>query len=245
MGNNRYKLTFEYDGTDFNGWQNQPEGRTVQGVIEEALATFYQEKIEIAGQGRTDAGVHAKAQVAHANLPSKYPINRLYRAMSGLLPPDVALLSVNQVESDFHARFHASARRYQYTVLERSSPLLRKYSWTVFKPVSFELLEKCARMITGEHDFVNFCIPPEIPEMTSICTISESKWKKKEDTLIYEIEGNRFLRHLVRRLVGEMILVANGTTKIDNFQSMLSGDKTKRKGHAAPAKGLTLMDVKY
>ncbi len=241
----RYKLTFEYDGTDFNGWQKQPEGRTVQGVIEKALSTFYQEEISIVGQGRTDSGVHAKGQVAHANLPPSYSISRLHRALSGLLPKDVALQYAKKVDENFHARFHAKSRRYQYLVLEKPSPIQRNYSWQTFKPISFSLLRDCAEAICGEHDFINFCIPPDEPEMTTICTIKKSSWKKDGHSLIYDIEGNRFLRHLVRRLVGTMIHVADGRITQQQFYDLLSGIETKRKGHAAPAKGLTLIGVSY
>lgn len=241
----RYKLTFEYDGTDFNGWQKQPGARTVQGVIEKALSTFYQEEITITGQGRTDAGVHAKAQVAHADLPSTYDINRILRAMNGLLPKDVALQKATKVDNDFHARFYAKSRCYQYNVIERLSPLMRNYSWSLFKPISFSRLHECADMVIGEHDFINFCIPPEESEMTTICTIHQSMWEKQDDVLTYHIEGNRFLRHLVRRLVGAMVQVADGTLQVSDFQLLLSGGKTDRKAHAAPAKGLTLLKVKY
>lgn len=242
---NRYKLTFEYDGTDFNGWQKQPEGRTVQGIIEKALSTFYQEKISIIGQGRTDSGVHAKAQVAHADLPVSYSIARLHRALRGLLPKDVALLKAEEIHDDFHARFHAKSREYQYVVLEKPSPLLRNYSWQTFKPISFDRLNECASSILGEHDFINFCIPPDEPEMTTICTINKSNWQKNDQKLIYEIEGNRFLRHLVRRLVGTMVQVGDGTTSMEQFHNLLTGKETDRKGHAAPAKGLVLRKVKY
>ncbi|WP_234571856.1 tRNA pseudouridine(38-40) synthase TruA [Rhodohalobacter sp. 614A] len=243
--NNRYKLTFEYDGTNFNGWQKQPEGRTVQDVIEKALSTFYQEQIEIVGQGRTDAGVHAKEQVAHADLPSLYSLQRILRAMAGLFPEDVALVDAKKMDDDFHARFHAKSRIYQYRVLERQSPIMRNFSWSVFKPVSVALLDECAGMILGEHDFINFCIPPDISEMTTLCTIQQSFWRKEEGVLIYQIEGNRFLRHLVRRLVGAMVQVADGTLQFNDFQQLLVTQPARRKAHAAPAKGLTLMSVSY
>lgn len=241
----RYKLTFEYDGTDFNGWQKQPEGRTVQGVIEQALSTFYQQKVRLVGQGRTDAGVHARAQVAHSDLPSSYSISRLHRALSGLLPKDVALIEAQRVDEDFHARFHAKSREYQYLVLEKPSPLMRNFSWVACKPISVDLLRECAELIIGEHDFINFCIPPDEKDMTTICSINKSRWEKSDHKLIYEIEGNRFLRHLVRRLVGTMIRVSDGTLSMERFHELLSGEETDRKGHAAPAKGLTLTKVNY
>lgn len=242
---NRYKLTFEFDGTDFNGWQKQPEGRTVEGVIEKALSVFYQKEIDIVGQGRTDSGVHAKAQVAHADLSPSYSISRLHRALRGLLPKDVALIEAKKVDDDFHARFHAKSREYQYVVLDKPSPLLRYYSWQTFKPISFDLLTKCAHVIQGKHNFINFCIPPDEPEMTTICTITKSSWEKEGKKLVYKIEGNRFLRHLVRRLVGTMVHVADGRIPLQQFHELLSGKETDRKGHAAPAKGLTLINVRY
>ncbi|MDZ7719525.1 MAG: tRNA pseudouridine(38-40) synthase TruA [Balneolaceae bacterium] len=242
---NRYKLTFEYDGTNFNGWQKQPEGRTVQEVIEKALTIFYQEEIVIKGQGRTDSGVHARAQVAHADLPASYSISRLHRALSGLLPKDVALIKAEKVNDNFHARFYAKTRQYEYLVLERPSPLLRNFSWYVFKPISLELLFECAEVILGEHDFINFCIPPDESEMTTICTINKSIWKKEDYKLTYEIEANRFLRHLVRRLVGAMIQASVGTISKEQFGNLLSAKEVNRKGHTAPAKGLTLTNVNY
>lgn len=243
--NNRYKLTFEYDGTDFNGWQNQPKGRTVQGVIEKALSIFYQQEISIVGQGRTDAGVHAKAQVAHVDLPSVYSLNRLHRAMKGLLPVDVALMQAKKVNADFHARFHASSRIYEYRITGKYSPLMRNFTWASYKPVSFELLQQCAEMILGEHDFLNFCIPADMAKPNTHCTILQSHWKREGELMIYKIEGNRFLRHLVRRLVGTMVHVADGTLQIVDFKLLLSAESREKKGHAAPAKGLTLLQVIY
>jgi len=241
----RYKLTFEYDGTGFNGWQKQPHGRTVQGVIEQALSTFYQRKINVSGQGRTDAGVHAKAQIAHADLPSTYSIERLHRAMHGLLPKDVALVEAEVVSDNFHARFHAISRSYRYIVVNKPSPILRHYSWHVFKPIDISLLHQCAELILGKHDFVNFCIPQDQVNLTTICRINKSYWQTTDCGYEYRIQGNRFLRHLVRRLTGAMVRVADGTNQIEYFKELLSGMEKTQKAFAAPAKGLTLIEVEY
>jgi tRNA pseudouridine38-40 synthase len=241
----RYKLTFEYDGTHFSGWQKQPDARTVEGVIEKAFATLYQQEIDIVGQGRTDAGVHARGQTAHVDLPSRYDEDKILHAMKGLLPADVALLKIEKTHPGFHARFDANSRRYRYMIISRPSPLQRNYSWYVFSNLDEELLNQCADLILGEHDFINFCIPADDEFMTTLCTISESRWIPQGDILIYEITGNRFLRHLVRRLVGTMVNVSDGKLTIEEFEALLRGKNTDTKGHTAPAKGLILEQVVY
>jgi tRNA pseudouridine38-40 synthase len=241
----RHKLTFEYDGTHFRGWQRQPEERTVQGVVETALSTLYQQKIEIAGQGRTDAGVHAKGQTAHADLPDRFENRRILHAMRGLLPPDVALLQIEKTSPDFHARFDAVSRTYSYHLLTRPSPLTRHISWYHHAVMKEEALNRCAGMIIGTHDFVNFCIPAEDPHQTTTCIITKSFWKKRDKSWCYGITGSRFLRHMVRRLVGSMVQVNDGKISVEEFEEMLSGPASHQKGHSAPASGLILEKVQY
>ncbi|MEX0662360.1 MAG: tRNA pseudouridine(38-40) synthase TruA [Balneolaceae bacterium] len=241
----RWKLILEYEGTDFSGWQKQPDQRTVQGELETALATLFQQSIVTMGQGRTDAGVHALAQIAHADLPPGIIVHKLLHAMRGLLPKDMAVIDAEPVSDDFHARFDAISRSYRYQISLKDNPLYRKVVWTVHQSLDVELLETCASMITGEHDFINFCIPPDQDEMTTISTIEKSVWTKDETLLVYHIEGNRFLRHLVRRLVGTMIWVGTGKLTLDQFELLLSGKEVKKKGHAAPSTGLILESVKY
>lgn len=241
----RYKLTFEYDGTNFSGWQKQPDVRTVEGTAEEALSTLYQQEIDIIGQGRTDAGVHARGQAAHVDLSDRYIPSRILHAMKGLLPEDVALLSVEIVPDDFHARFDAQSRSYRYQVINRAAPLMRQQAWQVNGSLDEALLQQCAELVLGEHDFVNFCIPSGDEHQTTICTISQSCWKKEGDLLIYEITGNRFLRHMVRRLVGTMIKVSSGEIPAEEFKQLLLRNKATQKGHTAPAHGLILERVAY
>jgi len=242
---NRYKLTFEYDGTLFSGWQKQPEVRTVEGVIEEALSTLFQADINIVGQGRTDSGVHALAQVAHADLPEKYNADKITSAMKSLLPADVALLAITPTDTDFNARFDAISRTYRYQVSQRPSPLLRHMCWFVFQHVNLTLLNKCAQLVLGEHDFVNFCIPANNEYQTTICSISESRWTEESQLLVYHITGNRFLRHMVRRLAGSMIMVATGQLNFSDFTTLLEKNEVIHKGYSAPAKGLILESVAY
>lgn len=241
----RYKFTFEYDGTEFRGWQKQPNQRTIEGVVEDALSTLYQQKIDIIGQGRTDSGVHAKAQVAHADLPETFKPERIIYAMKGLLPPDITMLTAKIVDPDFHARFSAISRRYHYCITSRLSPLNRFYCWNISKQVNTSILNDLAKLVNGRHDFINFCVPEQDEQLTTICDISESFWKFDELKFTYTVTGNRFLRHMVRRLVGEMIQSAIGKADPGRFKNLLLRSETSRKAHSAPPHGLVLDSVQY
>ncbi len=241
----RYKLTFEYDGTDFSGWQIQPDARTVEQVVENTLSQLFNTHIDIVGQGRTDAGVHAREQTAHADLPDSLPPEKVLRAMEGMLPEDVSLLSLEKAGNDFHARFDASSRQYLYRIIRRNSPLNRHYTWYVYNKLDIEILHACAMEIIGTHDFVNFCIPPGPEKMSTMCDINESQWQETDKELHYIITGNRFLRHMVRRLAGTMIQVASGKQSFEGFQKLLKGEASDLKTFTAPSKGLTLKKVFY
>ncbi|WP_340103664.1 tRNA pseudouridine(38-40) synthase TruA [Rhodohalobacter sp. 8-1] len=241
----RWKLVFEYDGTDFSGWQRQPNARTVEQEIEKAFSTLYQNDIDIIGQGRTDAGVHARGQVAHVDLPSKFTSNKIIHAMRGLLPKDIALLEAEVTQHDFHARFSATERSYSYSVLNRPSPLMRKRAWSCGYSLDQDQLEGMAEMVKHTRDFINFCIPDEDQLLTTESTINVSCWKMNNDVLTYTISANRFLRHMVRRLVGSMVQVASGRKPMALFEELLDGNQLTRKGHSAPARGLYLDSVSY
>lgn len=242
---NRWKLVFAFEGTDFSGWQNQPNTRTVQGEAEKAFSELYQSKIEIAGQGRTDAGVHAEYQTAHADLPDKFSSHQLIHAMKGLLPDDMALLSAKIADPEFHARFDALSRKYRYQISLKRTPLQRKFVWEINEKVNLELLNKCSEIIIGENDFINFCKPPENEIGTTICTVSRSEWIIVNELLILRIDANRFLRHMVRRLTGSMIQVATGKITLEEFSHLLYESEVKQKAFTAPPQGLILEFVKY
>lgn len=242
---NRWKLTFEYDGRDFSGWQIQPDQRTVEGEVERAFSTLFQTNIDVVGQGRTDAGVHARAQVGHADLPVSASRNRLLHAMKGLLPSDVALIDAEKTDHDFHSRFHAVSRRYSYQHIARKSPLMRERAWYSGYSPDIKILSELSSLIVGKHDFKNFCIPPDDVHLTTICTISISEWIEKDAILIFTIEGNRFLRHMVRRLVGSMIKTASGKADKARFLTLLTDNDAEQKAHSAPPCGLYLNEVIY
>lgn len=241
----RYKLFIEYDGTNFSGWQKQPYERTVEGVIEEALSTLFQSEIDIIGQGRTDAGVHALQQIAHADLPDIHDERRIIHAMRGLLPNDVSINGIEKTDEKFHSRFDAMSRTYIYRISNRPIPLDRHKTWYNFLDLKIHLLDECANRLFGEHDFLQFCIPNEDPHVTSRCTISESVWFLDEEVLIYKITGNRFLRQMVRRLVGTMVHVSAGKTSLHIFEEMLTNPDGNFVAFTAPSLGLTLKAVNY
>lgn len=243
----RWKLTIEFDGTHFSGWQRQQKGRTVQGELESALSTFYRNEIKVSGQGRTDRGVHAEGQVAHADLPGDMDPDRLLAAMRGLLPEDMAVIDSVTVSDDFHARFNAQSRLYRYQIATRPVPLKRHLHWLLLTPVEENTLHRCAEIIRGQHDFRNFAKeekPTEHVKSTG-CTITTSYWQREQDIWIYKIEGNRFLRHMVRRIVGSTIMTATGRMEMDAFRKLLDGKQVQRKGHSAPPDGLILEKVHY
>lgn len=241
----RWRFTIAFDGTKFLGWQRQNRGRTVQGELEKSLSTFCRIPIEVTGQGRTDRGVHAESQVAHTDLPDNIATNRLLPAMRGLLPRDVAVISAEITDDDFHARFDAISRRYRYQIAIKPVPLLRHLHWVNPELFDHELLHRCAELIIGDYDFRNFARQAGEKNRNTRCTITHSEWIKNEHTWIYRVEGNRFLRHMVRRIVGTTHRVATGRLTIHDFKLLLEEKEVARKGHAAPPEGLILEKVTY
>jgi tRNA pseudouridine38-40 synthase len=243
----RWKLIIEYEGSEFSGWQRQKKGRTVQQELEEAFSTLFSKKINVMGQGRTDSGVHAEGQVAHVDLPVNVDSERVLSAMRGLLPHDMAVISAEKVSDDFHARFDAVSRCYKYQLATRPVPLKRHLYWLLLNPIDESVLHECAAMIKGIHDFRNFAKEDTGSDSygSTECEVIISEWTKKDHIWIYKIEGNRFLRHMVRRIVGSTIHTSIGKISPEIFKELLSGAQVKRKAHSAPAHGLILERVNY
>ncbi|MGM0588563.1 MAG: tRNA pseudouridine(38-40) synthase TruA [Bacteroidota bacterium] len=243
----RYLLTVAYDGTRFNGWQRQPhpEQRTVEEELERALSQRFQQEIDVIGQGRTDAGVHAEGQTAHVDLPEKIEPRELTYALLGLLPRDIAVLNIQQTAVDFHARYDATYRLYRYQILTEPRPLYRSAAHMELRPLDLELMQACAEMVQGEHDFESFTISSSLDGRHARCHLMETSLTYDSPWLLYRICGNRFLRRMVRRLVGSMLQVGLGTITLADFQDLLKTPREDIGGHAAPAKGLILEEVNY
>lgn len=240
----RYKLFIEYDGTNYCGWQKQPDDTTVEGEIERAFSQVLQKPIDIIGQGRTDSGVHAEAQVAHVDLPKKMVPDKLLAAFLGTLPRDIAVWKIEEAAADFHARFDGKARQYRYQIITRPSPLYDRFAERVLADLDMEVMQHCAEMIKGIHDFESFTFSsPE--QLSTTCEVLSSQFTVEDQLIIYRIKANRFVRHLVRRLVGTMIQVGLGKRSVDYFTDLIEQPNTEKSGHGAPAKGLILEKVEY
>ena len=245
MARKNYKLTIQYDGSDFHGWQVQARGRTVQGDIENALSVIYPgEKITLIGAGRTDAGVHALGQMAHINLPPKFSTAELIQALNGNLNQDVRINRIDETDKNFHARFSATAREYEYHIVKYFTPVTRNYTTLLKWKVESQLLIKCSDILQGEHDFTSFCkATAEIAH--KICMIYSACWEESDTMLIFRIRANRFLQHMVRYLVGTMLEVARGRYSLRDFNSLIENKKTEAVVVRSPAQGLFLKEVYY
>ncbi len=238
------KLTIEYDGTDFVGWQRQPNGRTVQEEIESALAKITQEQMSIVGAGRTDSGVHARGQVANVVISSSLLTDEFNRALNGVLPNDIVILSVEEVEEKFSARYSAKEREYRYFISKQPTAIERKYCWQLGYHFDVEKMNRVALSILGINDFQSFC-KSESGVEHYLCNIFESCWYEENSKLIYVIRANRFLHGMVRALVGTMVNIGRGYTTEQDFQEIMKSKNRSRAGQAAPAQGLFLERVIY
>jgi tRNA pseudouridine38-40 synthase len=239
-----FKLTIEYDGTDFAGWQVQPEERTVQGEIEKVLSTILGEKIEVIGSGRTDSGVHAFGQVANFKLEKEVDLPKLLHSLNSMLPQDIVIRGLREVTEEFHARYSAVSRVYTYRIHLGRSALNHRFVWELPYDLELEELKRCAGLIMGEHDFSSFCVAKSQKE-DSTCDVMMADWKKVAGELMFHIEADRFLHTMVRSLVGTMVEVGRGHLTGEQFGDILALEDRTKAGPTAPAKGLCLVAVKY
>lgn len=238
------KLTIEYDGTDFVGWQSQVNGRAVQDEIERVLRQVLGEDVRIAGAGRTDSGVHARGQVASCITGSALATSKIFSALNGLIPDDIAIHSVEEVPKAFHARFDAVSREYSYTIALEPQAIDRRTSWFVKYPLSRDLLHAVAAQIPGRHDFTSFC-KHEAEVENRVCSVIRSVWEERGSGMIYHIVADRFVHGMVRVLVGTMVDIARGHFSPDAYPAILEKRDRRAAGTAAPAHGLVLERVEY
>jgi len=240
----RVRLDIEYDGTDFAGWQTQPGLRTIQGELERALAVPLRRPVRIVGAGRTDAGVHALRQVAHADLPADCDLSRLFATVNALTPASIALLGLSRVSHDFHARRSATARAYRYRMACRAVAYGRAYIWSLRQRPSLVRMRECAEALPGVHDFASFCVARSAPKGTE-CRILTASWRSTEGEYRFHVSANRFVHGMVRRLVGAMVEVGLGRMTPADFRTLLTGARRRGTGPTAPACGLCLVEVMY
>lgn len=241
-----YKVILAYDGTEYQGFQRQAEGRTIQAFVESALYKIGWKGTSINGAGRTDAGVHASGQVIGFEHEWDHPDRDLQAALNANLPLDIAALSVEQVSGDFHPRYSAVARRYLYRLFcdEIRQPLKERYAWRIWPPMSMERLAGFPEKLVGEHDFSAFGTSPK-PGGSTVRQIFYAAWRNDQEYLLFEILGNAFLYHMVRRLVSYQVEVGQGKRNPEDFIQLVIGNHEEPVRGLAPASGLTLLDVRY
>jgi tRNA pseudouridine38-40 synthase len=244
------KLTLAYDGTDFSGWQVQPGAETIQGTLASAIGRITGEKVLPQGSGRTDAGVHALAQVATFQTESVIPATNLVIALNDILPAAIRVLRVDEAPADFHARKSATAKTYRYRIFRDAicAPFLARYVWHYPYPLDEAAMGESAALVEGEHDFTSFAaVDPERgrEEVSNTRTIFSSRWRGDGCELIYEVRGSGFLHHMVRNLVGTFLLVGKGTLKPKEVARIIAEKNRAAAGATAPASGLYLVSVEY
>ena len=247
----RYFVTFSYDGGRYHGWQIQPNGDSVQERLQRALTTLLRENIAVTGAGRTDAGVHARMMVAHFDTDVCFEaadgINgaQLAYKLNRLLPQDISVQRVERVSDEMHARFSATSRMYRYYIHLVKNPFLRSYSCETHYPLDFSRMNEAARMLLSYEDFGAFC-KSGADVKTTLCQVMKAEWVQTSETKWYfEIRANRFLRNMVRAVVGTLIDVGRGRLTLDEFRKVVEGKRRTEAGESMPGNALFLEDITY
>lgn len=240
------KITIEYDGSGYVGWQRQPSGPTIQETIETSLATMTGERVKLLGSGRTDSGVHALGQVASFRTGTSLSPSDIQKGLNSLLPRDIVITGAEEAEPDFHAQLSAKSKTYIYKILSRPYPsaILRDRAWFIPYPLKARLMDEAARALIGEHDFRAFA-QAEATVKSTVRTVLAARITKRRDLIEFTIEADGFMKRMVRLIVGTLAQVGKEKITPSQFREILeSGEKTKHV-HAAPARGLYLKEVRY
>jgi tRNA pseudouridine38-40 synthase len=249
MAERSVQLVLHYDGAGFSGWQRQPEQRTVQGVVEDALERLCSTTVTALGSGRTDAGVHARGQAVGVRIPDRWSAEKLRRALNAVLPVDVWVARAAEMKPEFHARYSAVSRRYSYYVGtddDAHSPFRSRYELAFDRPLDRGALDTSARCLEGEHGFRAFAVLGTAPPGDEHrCDVREAQWRDRPGGLVFEIEANRFLHHMVRFLVGTMLDIASGRRPADDLPSLLEASTNEGVSPPAAAHALFLDRVTY
>lgn len=238
-------IQLSYDGAAYHGWQKQPNARSVQQTLQEALSTLLQTDIEVVGAGRTDAGVSARMMVAHFETDKACDNEQLVYKLNKLLPHDIAVQRIWEVPDEMHARFSAFSRTYHYYIHTRKDPFVRQYSWLVTFPLDFARMNEAASRLPDFDDFTSFS-KVNTDTKTNLCNVTEARWTREgENTWRFTITANRFLRNMVRAIVGTLIEVGRGRMTVDEFCQVIEQRNRCSAGDSVPGHALFLVDVSY
>ena len=243
------KLIIEYDGSAYHGWQVQDNALTIQQVVEEQLYVILREKVRLNSSGRTDAGVHALGQVVNFKTEATLSCERIFIGLNGILPDDIAIRSVEEASDGFNARRSAKSKIYRYVILNRLAPtaLERHRCWHLRSPLDIGLMHEAALMLIGEYDFSAFrgsgCTATH--PLRRVLGVSFEHSSENNDVINFEIEGQAFLKHMVRNIVGTLVGVGQGKIDLSDFKNILESRDRTQAGVTAPAQGLFMLEVKY
>lgn len=240
----KYKIILSYNGTPFCGWQKQPNGETVQGKLEDALKILLQNNIDVVGCGRTDTGVHAKNYFAHFELEQTLNHQDLVYRLNKILPGEIAIQAIEKVSDDFHARFSATSRSYNYLMHQQKDPFLLNLSWHISHELDIDKMNEACKMLINTMEFGAFC-KGDPPNGNYNCTVTEAYWTSSGSNIMFKITANRFLRNMVRAIVGTCIEVGTHKISIDQFNEIIKSNSRSEAGISVPAHGLYLVDIKY
>jgi len=241
----RYFVYFSYDGARYHGWQIQPNGDSVQAQLQRGLSLLLRTEISVTGAGRTDAGVHARMMVAHFDFNQEIDGRQLTYKLNKLLPQDIAVSRVARVADDLHARFSATSRMYRYYIHTVKNPFLRNTSCEIHYPLDFKLMNEAAQVLMEYEDFGAFC-KAHADVKTTLCQMMTAQWvQTSPSTWYFEIRANRFLRNMVRAVVGTLIDVGRGRVDMAGFRQIIEGKKRTSAGESMPAQALFLEDITY
>ena len=241
----RYFLKLAYRGTPFHGWQIQPNAISVQEVLNAKLSLLLRQEINIVGAGRTDTGVHAKEMFAHLDSATEIEnIPGTLNSLNKLLDPDIVVMDFFQVQDHAHARFDATERAYEYHIQRKRSPFKRDLAAAMYYPLNLELMQEAASLLIFKGDFSSFS-KSKTQTKTNICELREAYWEVKDDLWIFHVKADRFLRNMVRAIVGSLLEVGRGRMSLEEFKLMIKAKDRKLAGESVPAEGLYLTQVRY
>jgi len=240
----RYFLEFSYNGKQYHGWQKQPNAISVQEVIENAISTLLRKQISIVGAGRTDAGVHAKQMYAHFDFDNEIDVILLKNRLNSFLASDISIRKIHEVNEDGHARFNASSRTYEYWIINTKNPFLTDFAHLIYQKLDIEKMNEASKIL---FDFIDFqCFSKSNTDVrTYNCKIMQATWKQEKDTLVFTIKADRFLRNMVRAIVGTLLEVGKGQISKEDVKKIIESKNRSKAGVSVPAHALYLTNITY